>query len=348
LQNDAGRIREVHQVPKLQISFACCPYDRLNPIISGRVPVEGCDVNFFPLRPEELFPRVYQTQDFDVTELSASSHVLTSLRGDADYLGIPAFVSRVFRHGDIYIRTDRGIGSPQDLRGKVVGVPEYQMTAALWIRGILSDEYGVKTSEICWRNGGLQRPGREERTPISLPPSIELKSIPPDKTLSGMLADGEIDALITAVQPLCFAEKKPNVGRLFPDFRAVEEAYYRKTGMFPIMHMMGVRRSLAEANPWLAGSILKACLQARNITLEEMKSTGMFYAMLPWLSDDLSRARTVMGPNMWPYGVNSNRKELEAMLRWSFEQGLAPRQGKIEEIFAPGLTEARWDTGHSP
>src|SRR5438270_4627511 len=126
---------------KLQISFACCPYDRLNPIISGRVPVEGCDVNFFPLRPEELFPRVYQTQDFDVTEVSASSHVLTSLRGDADYLGIPAFVSRVFRHGDIYIRTDRGIGGPQDLRGKVVGVPEYQMTAALWIRGILSDEY---------------------------------------------------------------------------------------------------------------------------------------------------------------------------------------------------------------
>ena len=254
-------------MPKLQISFACCPYDRLNPIISGRVPVEGCDVNFFPLRPEELFPRVYQTQDFDVTELSASSHILTSLRGDADYLGIPAFVSRVFRHGDIYIRTDRGIGRPQDLRGKVVGVPEYQMTAALWIRGILSDEYGVKSSEICWRNGGLQKPGREERTPISLPPSIELKSIPPDKTLSGMLADGEIDALITAVQPLCFAEKKPNVGRLFPDFRVVEEAYYRKTGMFPIMHMMGVRRSLAEANPWLAGSILKACLQARNITL---------------------------------------------------------------------------------
>ena len=138
-----------------------CPYDRLNPIISGRVPIEGCDVNFFPLRPEELFPRVYQTQDFDVTELSASSHILTSLRGDADYVGIPAFVSRVFRHGDIYIRTDRGIRSPEDLRGKVVGVPEYQMTAALWIRGILSDEYGVKTSEIRWRNGGLQKPGRE-------------------------------------------------------------------------------------------------------------------------------------------------------------------------------------------
>jgi 4,5-dihydroxyphthalate decarboxylase len=335
-------------VPKLSITFASCPYDRLNPIISGRVPIEGCDVNFFPLRPEELFPRIYQTQDFDVTELSASSHILTTLRGDAQYVGIPAFVSRVFRHGDIYIRTDRGIRSPEDLRGKIVGVPEYQMTAALWIRGILSDEYGVKTSDIRWRNGGLQKPGRSERTPISLPPNIELQTIPADKALSPMLASGEIDALITAVRPQCFTDKAPNVGRLFPDYRQAEETYYRKTGLFPIMHMMGVRRTLAEQHPWLAGSILKACLQARLIALEEMKSTGMFYAMLPWLSDDLARAQDVMGPNMWPYGVTANRKDLDSMLRWSFEQGLAPRQGSVEEMFAPGLAEARWDTNHSP
>jgi 4,5-dihydroxyphthalate decarboxylase len=335
-------------VPKLQISFASCPYDRLNPIISGRVPIDGCDVNFFPMRPEELFPRIYQTQDFDVTELSASSHILTTLRGDAMYLGIPAFVSRVFRHGDIYIRTDRGIRTPEDLRGKIVGVPEYQMTAALWIRGILSDEYGVKTSEIRWRNGGLQKPGRTERTAITLPENIELKTIPADKTLSGMLAEGEIDALITAVRPACFSNSAPNVGRLFPEFRAAEEAYYRKTGMFPIMHLMGVRRSLAEAHPWLPGSVLKACLEARKIAREELGLTGMFYSMLPWLPDDLSRAQAVMGPDMWPYGVAANRKELEAMLRWSHEQGLAPRHGTIEELFAPGLTEARWNTGHSP
>jgi 4,5-dihydroxyphthalate decarboxylase len=333
---------------KLKISFASCPYDRLNPIISGRVPIEGCDPNFFPLRAEELFPRVYSTQDFDVTEISVSSHILTCLRGDAHYVGIPAFVSRVFRHGDIYIRTDRGIRSPQDLRGRIVGVPEYQMTAALWIRGILSDEYGVKTSEIRWRSGGLQKPGRSERTPIKLPSHIELETIAPDNSLSPMLADGEIDALITAVQPDCYAGKVPNVDRLFPDYRPVEEAYYRKTGMFPIMHMMAVRKSLAEQHPWLAGNILKACLQARGLALEEMKSTGMFYAMLPWLTDDLARAQAVMGPNMWPYGVTANRKELEAMLRWSHEQGLAPRQGSIHELFAPGLTEPRWDTNHSP
>ncbi len=333
---------------KLRISFACCPYDRLNPILTGRVQIEGCDCNFFPLKPEELFPRLYSTQDFDVTEISASSHILTTLRGDADYIGIPAFVSRLFRHGDIYVRTDRGIERPEDLRGKIVGVPEYQMTAALWIRGILSDEYGVKTSEIRWRNGGLQKPGRGERTPIKLPPSIELETIPADKSLSGMLASGEIDALITAIQPDCYARKAPNVDRLFPNYRSVEEDYYRKTGMFPIMHMMAVRRSLAEAHPWLAGNVLKACLQARTIAAEEMKSTGMFYSMLPWLSDDLARAHAVMGPAMWPYGVTSNRKELEAMLRWSHEQGLSPRAGKLEELFAPGLCEPRWDTSHSP
>ena len=332
---------------KLKISFACCPYDRINPIINGRVPIEGCEINFFPLRPEELFPRVFQTADFDVTELSASSHILTTMRGDANYLGIPAFVSRVFRHGDIYIRTDRDIRAPQDLRGRIVGVPEYQMTAALWIRGILADEYGVKTSEIRWRNGGLQRPGRGERTPISLPPSIELQTIPADKSLSGMLAKGEIDALISAVTPLCVTQNAPDVGRLFPQPRAVEEAYYRKTQMFPIMHLIGVRRSLAEAHPWLPGNVLKACLAARKLTLEEMRSTGMFYAMLPWLPDDIARAEAVMGPNLWPYGVASNRKELETMLRWSHEQGLAPRRGMVEELFAPGLTEARWDTGHS-
>ncbi|MFL6795849.1 MAG: ABC transporter substrate-binding protein [Xanthobacteraceae bacterium] len=333
---------------KLNISFACCPYDRLNPIISGRVPVEGCDCNFFPLRAEELFPRVYSTQDFDVTELSASSHILTALRGDSKYLAIPAFVSRVFRHGDIYIRTDRGIREPSDLRGKIVGVPEYQMTAALWIRGILADEYGVRTCEIRWRNGGLQKPGRGERTPIKLPQEIELQPIPADKTLSGMLAAGELDALITAVQPRCYIEKVRNVDRLFPAYRAVEEDYFRKTGMFPIMHLMAVRKTLAEQHPWLLGNVFKACLQARNLAVEEMKSTGMFYAMLPWLSDDLQRAYDVMGPNMWPYGVTANRKELEAMLRWSFEQGLAPRHGKVEEIFGPGMTEARWDTNHSP
>ena len=303
-------------MPRLQISFASCPYDRLNPIIGGRVPIEGCDVNFFPLRPEELFPRVYNTQDFDVTELSASSHVLTSLRGDTDYLGIPAFVSRVFRHGDIYIRTDRGIRTPADLRGKVVGVPEYQMTAALWIRGILSDEYGVKTSEIKWRNGGLQKPGRWEDAATAAA-ETEIKTIPADKALSGMLADGEIDALITAVQPQCFADAAPNIGRLFPDFRAAEEAYYRKTGMFPIMHMMGVRRSLADQHPWLPGSGPQACLQARSVALEEMKSTGMFLCHAYRGSDDLARAEAVAGRQhvaLWrefqPQGC-----ELEAMLR---------------------------------
>jgi 4,5-dihydroxyphthalate decarboxylase len=311
------------------------------------VPIEGCDVNFFPLRPEELFPRVYHTQDFDVTELSASSHILTSLRGDANYLGIPAFVSRVFRHGDIYIRTDRGIRTPEDLRGRIVGVPEYQMTAALWIRGILSDEYGVKTSDIRWRNGGLQRPGRGSERRFRFP-----EHRAPDycgrqdlvrhaRRWRDRCADHGGTAAVLHREG---AERGTVVSR-FPRGR---RGILSQDRHVPDHAHDGSAAVVGGGASLLPGSILKACLQARTIALEEMRSTGMFYAMLPWLSDDLSRAEAVMGPNMWPYGVTSNRKELEAMLRWSFEQGLAPRQGTVEEVFAPGLTEARWDTGHSP
>lgn len=320
---------------KLAVSLACAPYDRVTPLMTGRVAIEGCDVNFFPLEPEETFARAYSSQDFDITELSASSHILTSARGDAPYIGVPAFVSRVFRHSAYYIRTDRGIKTPQDLRGKTIGVPEYQMTAALWARGILSDEYGVKAQDIRWRNGGQEQPGRKERTPID-PPGIDLKPIPPDKTLSAMLEAGELDAIISARAPSCFVRGAPNIGRLFPDFRAAEEAHFRKTGLFPIMHLIGIRRTLVEKYPWLPASVFKAFLQAREIALHGLKEVGVLYAMLPWLPDEVKRTQAVMGPDFWPYGLEANRKDIDAMLRWSYEQGLSPRHPTIEDVFARG------------
>jgi 4,5-dihydroxyphthalate decarboxylase len=326
-------------MPKLQLTLACAPYDRVRPIFDGRVAIDGCEVNLFPMEAEEAFARAYSTQDFDVTELSTSSHILTSARGEAPYIGVPAFVSRVFRHSAFYIRTDRGIRSPEDLRGKIVGVPEYQMTAALWARGILADEYGVKPADIIWRNGGLEQPGRRERTPISLPKEISLAPIGQDQTLSALLAAGELDAVISARAPSCFTQGNAKVARLFPDIRAAEEAYYRKTGMFPIMHLIGIRRALAEAHPWLAGSVFKAFLKAREIALAELKEVGVLYTMLPWLPDDVARAVAVMGPQLWPYGIAANRKEIDAMLRWSFEQGLSPRQPAIETVFATGTFE---------
>src|ERR1700738_5155961 len=291
----------------LKLTFGCGPSDRVAAIFDGRVRIEGVDFAFFPIGPEEAFHRAFAGQDFDLTELSASSLILTTARGEAKYFALPIFLSRLFRHSAFYIRTDRGIRSPQDLRGKLIGVPEYQMTAALWARGILSDEYGVKAEEIRWRNGGLNKAGRAERTPISLPPRFEMQSLPSD--------------------------------RVFPDFRSAEEDYYRKTQMFPIMHLLAIRKSLVAAHPWLAMSVVKAFYEAKQLAMAEMHEVAVLSVMLPWLSDDLKRAQAVMGADVWRYGVAENRKELDAMLRYSVEQGLSSRRVELEELFAPGTLQ---------
>jgi 4,5-dihydroxyphthalate decarboxylase len=324
---------------KLRITVACAAYDRTWPLLGGQVPIEGCEANFFPIDPSEAFRRAYSTQDFDVTELSCSSHILTTARGDAPYIAVPAFVSRVFRHSAFYIRTDRGIRSAADLRGRRVGVTEYQMTAGLWARGLLSDEYEVPSSEIQWRSGGMDAPGLTERTPIRLPSEIDLQPIAAGKTLSGMLETGELDALIAARAPRCFVQGAAHVDRLFPDFRAAEEDYYRRTRLFPIMHLVGIRRSLVEANPWLAASVMKAFHQAKAIALREIEDVGISRASLPWLQADVARAKAIMGPDIWPYGYKANQREIEAMLRWSKAQGLSHRLVSAQELFASGSLE---------
>jgi 4,5-dihydroxyphthalate decarboxylase len=321
---------------KLSLTMAVHPYDRVRPILDGRVEIEGCEINILPIEPSEAFLRTYQAQEFDVTEMSVSSHIFTTASGTSDYVAIPAFVSRMFRHSSFYIRTDRGIEKPEDLRGKLVGVPEYQMTAALWARGILSEEYGVKPQELHWRTGGQEQPGRIERTPLNLPPGFDVQAIPRDRTLTDMLATGELDAVISARAVSSFTRGAPHVGRLWPDFRTAEEAYYRKTKLFPMMHMVGLRRSLHEEHPWLATSLYKAFRKAKDIALAELAEVGFLYVSLPWLGDDLKRAQAVVGKDIWPYGVEANRRELEVMTRWSVEQGLAPRVVAIEELFARG------------
>lgn len=321
---------------KLPLTVACAAYDRTWPLISGRVPIEGCEARFSVVDPSEAFVRAYRSQDFDITELSCSSHILTTSRGDAHYIAVPAFISRLFRHSSFYIRTDRGIKSAKDLRGRLVGVTEYQMTAGLWARGLLSDDYGVRSQEIHWRSGGLDKPGLTERTPIKVPEDINLQPIAADKTLSGMLEAGELDALIAARAPACFTRGVPNVARLWPDFGAAEEDYYRRTGLFPIMHLVGIRRSLVEAHPWLAPNVLKAFTRGKDIALEEIEDVGISRASLPLLPADVARAKALMGPDFWPYGFEANRKAIEAMLRWSKEQGLSHRPVAPEELFAPG------------
>ena len=324
---------------RLGISLACCDYDRTRALFDGRAPIEGCDVYATPMVPEEAFHRAFKYQEFDVTELSLSSYMMVTARGDGPYVGIPAFVSRLFRHSSIYIRTDRGIEAPADLKGKTVGVPEYQMTAALWVRGILGDEHGVKPSDIHWRSGGLMEAGREERSPLSLPPEIELESIPTEATLSQWLDEGRLDALVSARAPSGFDRGDPNIARLFPDYPAAERDYYRRTGMFPIMHLIGIRRSLYEKHPWLAVNIYNAFVRAKAICYGELGQIGHLHATLPWPIAAFHDARALMGEDYWSYGVEPNRKELEAITRYSYEGGLSGRRLTAEDLFAPSTFE---------
>jgi 4,5-dihydroxyphthalate decarboxylase len=318
----------------IKLSLSVCDYDRTRAVIDGRAPIEGCDVAVVPLEPEESFHRAFKFQEFDVSEISLSSHIMTTARGDAHYIAVPAFVSRLFRHSGIYIRTDRNINKPQDLKGKTVGLPEYQMTANVWIRGIFNDEYGVAPSDIHWRRGGLEDPGREERAAIKLPREIDLQSVPVDRSLSEMLAKGELDAIISARAPSCFLRHAPHIARLFPDYPTVEEAYFRKTRIFPTMHAIGIRRSLVEAHPWLAVSVYKAFVKAKELCMHELGQIGHLATSLPWPVAEYDRVRRVMGEDYWSYGLEENRHVLETLARYSFEQGLSIRQLPVEEMFA--------------
>ena len=324
---------------KVRLTVACGDYDRVAAIKDGRVEVEGCEVVFLPMEPEEVFFRAFRYQEFDACELSFSSFMIVTSRGASPFVGIPAFVSRVFRHSGFYVRTDRGIEEPADLRGKTVGVPEYQMTAPVWMRGILEDEYGVKPIDIHWRSGGQEEPGRDERTPLTLTNGVDLQPIPEDRTLVEMFEAGELDALMTARAPSSFVRGAPGVARLFPDYRRVERAYYEKTRMFPIMHLMGVRKELAERYPWLPGSLYKALLEAKNLALDAVREIAALNVTLPWVEAEALETRALMGADYWRYGVAECAHEIEALARYSYDQGLSERRLTAEDLFAPSTFE---------
>jgi len=324
---------------RISLTLACGDYDRTRAIKDGRVSVEGCDINYLPMEPEEAFHRAFKHHEFDASELSFSSYLRTVDGGNPPFVGIPAFVSRLFRHSAVYIRTDRGIREPADLKGKLIGLPEYQITAVVWLRGIMQDEYGVKPTDIKWRQGGIEEPGRMERTPLKPIPRIELKSIPSDKTLSGMLESGELDALYSARAPSCFLRGAPNVARLFPNFREVEKAYYRKTGLFPVKHLIGIKRHIVEQHPWLPASLYKAFLQAKTIALHEVKEINALPVTLPWLVAEAQETVALMGEDFWRYGVHENIKEIDTLTRYAYEQGLVSRKLSVEDLFPPSVIE---------
>ena len=325
---------------KLRLTLACWDYDRTRALADGTVAVDGVDLNYLSLPVEETFFRMLRHREFDAAEMSMSSYTVSLMRDDPAFIAIPVFPSRFFRHSSIYVSAKSGIREPKDLIGKRVGVPEYQMTAPVWIRGILQDEYGVDPASVEYFSGGEEEPGRTEKLKLNLPEKFKLTPIPADRTLSAMLADGEIDALQTARAPSTFYSRPDDVKRLFPDFVGVERAYYRKTGIFPIMHVVAIRREVYEANRWLARSLLKAFTESQKVTYEGMMVTAALKTMLPWQIAAVEDAIAEMGPDWWSYGFEPNRTVLDTFLRYHHEQGLSSRRLAPEDLFAPETFEA--------
>ncbi len=316
---------------RLPLSFACWDYDRTRALQDGRVRAEGVDLNPIVLPVEETFYRQLRHAEFDVCEMSLSSYVLTLNRPDPPFVALPVFPSRFFRHQSIYVNTDTGIREPRDLVGRRVGVPEFQMTAAVWQRGILADDHGVPVDSVEYLTGGLAEPGRTEKIRLELPDRIRVRPIPAGATLSEMLADGEIDALYSAAAPPCFGTA-PQVRHLFEDFTAVEQDYYRRTSIFPIMHVVALRRELHEANPWLARSLYKAFAESLEIAYTDLAVRNALKVMLPWLEQHLADTLRVLGPGYWDYGLEQNRHVLEAFARYSADQGLADRVWSADDL----------------
>ena len=314
-------------------SMACVATDRTRPIMSGRVAVAGCQLTITSDEPEPIFRRAFREQFFDITELSMASHIVTTARGDSPYVGIPVFLSRAFRHSGIYIRTDRGIAGPADLRGRTVGLPDYQQTAAMWVRGILNDQYGIGPADIAWRTGGMEQPA-EERLKLTLPATLDVKPIG-QTTLNAMLVAGELDAVISPRPPSCFTDGTAPVARLFPDFRAAELAYNAATGFFPIMHCVAIRRRVAEENPWLPLALFEAFCRAKSLSIAELAMVNVMRISLPFIAAELAATRAAMGANYWPYGLLQNEKELRAMTRYATADGLAVNPIDPEALFHP-------------
>lgn len=320
---------------KLNLSLACWGYDRTEALQTGKVTADGIDLNFQVLDVEETFFRMVRHREFDVAELSMSTYCVTLGRGDRDFVAIPVFPSRFFRHACIFVSAKSGIKTPEDLIGKRIGVPEYQMTAPVWIRGILQDEYGVSPDSVTYVTGGEEQPGREEKLALDLPAQFKVEAIGPGQTLSRMLADGEIDALHAARAPSTFYREPDNVRRLFPDSVEVEKAYFRKTGIFPIMHVVAIRRDIYEKHRWVAQSLYKAFVEAQRLAYEQLRISASLKTMLPWQIAAVEDTIATLGDEWWPYGIESNRQVIETFTRYHHEQGLSPRRLTIEDMFAP-------------
>jgi 4,5-dihydroxyphthalate decarboxylase len=314
------------------MTLACWDYDRTQPLADGRVKPEGIDLTYLPLMMPEPAFRMLRHGEFEAAEMSLSWYARTVESDPRPFTAIPVFPSRMFRHSCVYVSEHSGIEKPEDLVGKRVGCPEYQMTAAVWLKGIMAERHNVPVDSVRYFTGGLEQPGRTE-TPMNLPGNIQVEPIPPDRTLSEMLATGEIDALYTAHMPSSY---RPGTGvrRLWADSASEERRYYEDTGIFPIMHVVVVRQDVFESRPWVAQSLVKAFEQAKEIAYRGIRETTALKYMLPWMVQAVEESERLLGPDPFSYGLEPNYETLATFLRYSHEQGLTRRQLLPEELFA--------------
>jgi 4,5-dihydroxyphthalate decarboxylase len=314
---------------KLRLTFACGPYDRTQALRDGTLQPDGIELIYLTLQPAEIFWRMLQYREFDVSEMSLSNYTTLVSEGNAPFIAIPVFPSRVFRHGYFFINTDKAISGPGDLKGKRGGVPEYSMTAAVYMRGLLEHEYGVKPSDVEWVQGRADRLGRK------LPASIRIAQAPPGSELGDLLERGDIDFMMTANNPLSFRRGSPKVRRLFTDYPAAEKDYFRRTRIYPIMHTVVIRRDIYERDPWVALALYKSLCAAKDRCYDLLAEAGSPKVSSAWLQALIEEEQAIIGSDWYPYGIEHNRPSIEALLQYTSEHGLTGRRVTIEELFAP-------------
>ena len=318
------------------LTIATTDYDHFRDFRFGLVRAEGVEVNWLTLGHHEIFSRFTFNREWDVSELSFAKFSAQVTRKDSDIIGLPVYASRLFRFASFYVNRKAEIKTAKDLRGKRVGVPEWAHTAAVYMRGWLMHEAGVALSDIEWIQAGANEAGRIEKVELSLPKGVRLASMP-EKTLSGMIASGELDCVIIARPPNSFREKHPDVVRLFSDYESEERRYYEKTHVYPIMHVIAMRKAILDERPWVARNLYNAFEESKRRSLERILDPAVSRYPVPWLTAYTARMQQTFGGDPFPYGIEPNRPTLELFLRYAHEQGIAHRLAKPEDIFPTGI-----------
>jgi 4,5-dihydroxyphthalate decarboxylase len=324
-------------MPNLNLKLACWDYDRTRPLMDGRVKPDGIDLEIEILRPRQAFQRMLDNKEFHVSELSLASYTALKGRGDCPFVAVPVALSKIFRHSCIYVRTGAGINRPEDLRGKRVGTSQWGSTGLVFMRGMLQHDFGLAARDMHWFMGGLNSFVEPPLIPLDLPGDIRLDFLSGRQTLEQMFEAGELDALLSLYIPKLFLEGRPNIARLFPNYKKIEQEYYRRTRIFPIMHTVVLREDVYRAHPWAARSIYRAFVAARDLAVDGLYDTDALRLALPWLIDHVEEASRIFGKDFWAYGLEPNRPTFEAIGRYVHEQGLSPRVVNADELFAPGM-----------